>query len=250
VDHDFDTSILKAVAHRPWEMPRAPWVMTQTWRDLLFAHWRVDPEHLRSKIPAVFPLDLFDGEAWMGVVPFRMTNVAPRGVPALPGVSEFPELNVRTYVRVADKPGVYFFSLDAGNSLAVRTARALLNLPYYQAAMNITPTADAFAYRSRRADGAAEFAGTYGPIGKAFAPAAGSLEYFLTERYCLYNVDHRGVPYRLDIHHPIWSLQLAQAELTRNSMAEASGVTLPDRPPVLHFAARQDMVAWAPVRLR
>jgi uncharacterized protein YqjF (DUF2071 family) len=249
VDHDFNTNILKDVAHRPWKMPRSPWVMTQTWRDLLFAHWQLDPRLLQSKIPAAFPLDLFDGVAWVGVVPFRMTNVAPRGVPSLPGVSEFPELNVRTYVRVGDKPGVYFFSLDAGNSLAVRAARALLNLPYYKAAMTVTPAADTFVYRSRRVSGAAEFAGTYGPTGEAFAPVEGSLEYFLTERYCLYNLDHRGRPYRLDIHHPTWSLQPAQAKLMRNTMTEASGLTLPDRSPLLHFAARQDMVAWAPARI-
>jgi uncharacterized protein YqjF (DUF2071 family) len=145
---------------------------------------------------------------------------------------------------------VYFFSLDAANSLGVRAARTLLNLPYYSAAMSVTPTADAFAYQSRRTDGAAEFAGTYGPTGEAFAPSEGSLEYFLTERYCLYNLDHRGRPYRLDIHHPMWSLHPAQAELTRNTMAQASGLALPDRAPLLHFAARQDMVAWARTRLR
>lgn len=250
MDHDFNTSILKDVAHRPWKMPESPWVMTQTWRDLLFAHWPVDSRLLQSKIPAAFPLDLFDGVAWVGVVPFRMTNVAPRGVPSLPGISEFPELNVRTYVRVGDKPGVYFFSLDAANSLAVRAARTLLNLPYYSAAMSVRPTADAFAYQSRRTDGGAEFAGTYGPTGEASSPSEGSLEYFLTERYCLYNLDHRGRPYRLDIHHPMWSLQPAQAEFTRNTMAQASGLALPDRAPLLHFAARQDMVAWARTRLR
>ena len=230
-------------------MPESPWVMTQTWRDLLFAHWRVNAQQLRSKIPPAFPLDTFDGDAWIGVVPFRMTNVSPRGVPSLPGVSEFPELNVRTYVRIADKPGVFFFSLDAANSMAVRTARILLNMPYHKAAMSVTPIADGFVYRSRRADGAAEFAGTYGPTGEPFAPSEGSLEYFLTERYCLYNLDRRGRPYRLDIHHPMWSLQPARAELTRNTMAEASGLTLPDGAPLLHFAARQDMVAWAPARV-
>jgi uncharacterized protein len=250
VDHDFDTSILKEVAHRPWKMPESPWVMTQTWRDLLFAHWRVNPQQLQSKVPATFPLDVFDGDAWIGVVPFRMTNVAPRGVPSLPGIAEFPELNVRTYVRVADKPGVYFFSLDAGNSLAVRAARTLLNLPYFKAAMTIAPVADAFAYQSRRDEDGAEFVATYGPIAERFAPVEGSLEYFLTERYCLYNVDHRGLPYRLDIHHPVWSLQPARADIVRNTMAEASGLRLPDQAPLLHFAQRQDMVGWAPVKLR
>jgi uncharacterized protein YqjF (DUF2071 family) len=250
VDHDFDTGILNEVAHRPWKMPSTPWVMTQTWRDLLFAHWRLDPQVLRAKIPAEFPLDLFDGAAWIGVVPFRMTNVAPRGVPSLPGISEFPELNVRTYVRVGDKPGVYFFSLDAGNTLAVRAARTFLNLPYHKAAMSVTPVAGEFAYESRRAGGGAEFVGTYGPIDDAFTPAAASLEYFLTERYCLYNLDRRGVPYRLDIHHPAWSLQRAKAQLKRNTMTDVCGIRLPAQPPLLHFVRRQDMVAWPPVPIR
>src|SRR3990170_8771136 len=103
-------------------MPAFPWVVTQTWHDLLFAHWPVDPRQLQSKVPGAFPIDLFEGDAWVGIVPFRMTNVAPRGVPSLPWISEFPELNVRTYVRVDDRPGIYFFSLDAGSALAVWTA--------------------------------------------------------------------------------------------------------------------------------
>lgn len=231
-------------------MPESPWVMTQTWRDLLFAHWRVDPQTLRAKIPSEFQLDLFDGEAWIGVVPFRMTNVGPRWLPALPGISEFPELNVRTYVRVGDKPGVYFFSLDAGNSVAVWAARTFLNLPYQKAAMSVTAAAGEFAYESRRSDAsAAEFIATYGPIGEPFEPAAGSLEYFLTERYCLYNLNHRGMPYRLDIHHPAWSLQRAKAQLKRNTMATVCGIVLPDQLPVLHFVRRQDMVGWLPTKL-
>ena len=103
---DFDHAILNATAHRPWPMPSGPWVMSQTWHDLLFAHWPVDKEALRALVPSRFELDLFEGEAWVGVVPFHMTNVAPRFVPALPWVSAFPELNVRTYVRVDGKPGV------------------------------------------------------------------------------------------------------------------------------------------------
>jgi uncharacterized protein YqjF (DUF2071 family) len=243
---DFDTSFLKDAAHRPWKMPESPWLMTQTWRDLLFAHWRIDPQLLRAKVPSQFPLDLFDGDAWIGVVPFRMTNVGPRGLPSLPGVSEFPELNVRTYVRVGDKPGVYFFSLDAGNWLAVQAAQTLLNLPYHRAAMRVRPVDGAVAYESRRLGGVAEFAATYEPDGDAFVPTAGSLESFLTERYCLYNLDRRGVPYRLDIHHPRWSLQPAKAHLTRNTMTDVAGIALPDQLPLLLFARRQDAVAWAP----
>lgn len=244
---DFNKAILEQTAHRPWPMPTSPWVMTQTWHDLLFAHWPVEARELEKAVPPQFPLDLFDGTAWIGVIPFHMTNVAPRGVPSIPWISEFPELNVRTYVRVGDRPGIYFFSLDAGSAVAVKAARTLLNLPYYSAEMTVTPTATGVAYESARTDASAVLIGNYGPTGPPFRAREGSLEYFLTERYCLYNLDYTGRPYRLDIHHPPWPLQLAQARLSTNTMAEASGLSLPERPPVLHFAKRQDMVAWAPV---
>jgi hypothetical protein len=251
VSHDFNRAILHEVAHRPYPVPSSPWVMTQTWHDLLFAHWRVDAEQLRSRVPRQFPLDLFDGEAWLGIVPFHMTNVEPRGLPLHPWISAFPELNVRTYVRVADRPGVYFFSLDAGNALAVRTARAVLNLPYHTASMTVTPEGDAVAYQSRRRNSQedAELRAIYRPTGPPSAPTPGSLEYFLTERYCLYNINHRGEPYRLEIHHPPWPLQPAAADVHRNTMAEANGLTLPTAPPILHFSRRQDMVGWGPTIL-
>jgi uncharacterized protein len=247
VQNDFNRAIVNEVAHRPWPMPDKPWLMTQTWHDLLFAHWPVGPAQLRALVPDAFELDLFDGEAWVGVVPFHMTNVAPRGVPSLPWVSEFPELNVRTYVRAAGRPGVCFFSLDAGSVLAVQVARALWNLPYHQATMSVWQADGRVEYRSvRDADHAAEFNAAYAPAGAVFTAVEGSLEYFLTERYCLYHLDREGHPYRLDIHHPPWPLQPAEAELVRNTMARVSGITLPARPPLLHFAKRQDMVAWAP----
>src|SRR5688500_4712679 len=183
---DFDHSIVESTAHRPWPMPRGPWLMTQTWHDLLFAHWRVDVSELRRAVPPAFDLDLFDGEAWVGVVPFHMTNVGLRATPAVPWISAFPELNVRTYVRVADRPGVYFFSLDAARWLAVAAARTLLNLPYYTADMTLERRGDAVRYESvRRTRPGAQFKATYEPVGGPFAPPAGSIEYFLTERYCL-----------------------------------------------------------------
>jgi uncharacterized protein len=249
-DHDFNRAILEEVAHRPWPMPDAPWVMTQTWHDLLFAHWPVDRPTLRTKVPSEFELDVFDGSGWLGIVPFRMTNVALRGLPALPWVSEFPELNVRTYVRVHDRPGIYFFSLDAGSAVAVQAAKTLLNLPYYFAFIAVTPQADSIEYESRRDNGPsnARLSARYRPDGTPVQAVSGSLEYFLTERYCLYNLDHRGAPYRLEIHHAPWPLQRANAQFTRNTMAAAAGLRLPDERPLLHFSKRQDMVAWAPSR--
>ncbi len=247
---DFNKAILTERAHRPWQMPESPWLMTQTWHDLLFAHWSLDPAELQDRIPSQFALDLYAGRAWIGIVPFHMTNVAPRGVPSLPWVSEFPELNVRTYVRVGDRPGVYFLSLDAGSSAAVLAARTLLNLPYYGASMKVVAGGDGVTYHSRR-DGQtdAELLATYAPDGEPFVATLGSLEYFLTERYCLYNLDHRGVPYRLEIHHPPWPLQPARAQFVRNTMAHVHGIALPGQPSLLHFSKRQDMVAWAPARI-
>jgi uncharacterized protein len=245
--NDFNSAILDEVAHRPWPRPAAPWLMTQTWHDLLFAHWPVDPVLLRAKVPESFDVDLFEDRAWIGVIPFHMTNVSPRGVPSLPWLSEFPELNVRTYVRVGDKAGVYFFSLDAGSALAVTAARTLLNLPYHRAEMTVERSGSGIIYHSARSDGSnAHFDAVYEPTGTPFQPSVGTLEYFLTERYCLYHRDHRGAPYRLNIHHAPWLLQQADARIGVNTMCESNGLPSPGISPVLHFAKRQDMVAWAP----
>jgi uncharacterized protein YqjF (DUF2071 family) len=223
--------------------------MTQTWHDLLFAHWPVPPRAIAAMIPPEFELDLFDGRAWIGVVPFYMTNVAPRGAPALPWLSEFAELNLRTYVRVRDKPGVYFFSLDAASRLAVGTAWLLLGLPYFSAKMEVSRSEHGVSYRSTRRDApAAEFVANYRPVGSVFNATPGTLSYFLTERYCLY-ARHLRRPYRLEIHHLPWPLQPAEAEFERNTMASAAGIALTETSPVLHFARRQDMVAWPPAAL-
>lgn len=246
---DFDYGVLHATGHRPWPIPSGPWVMTQTWHELLFAHWAVDAAQLAALVPAVFRIDRFEGQAWLGVVPFRMSNVGPRGMPALPFVSAFPELNVRTYVRVGGKPGVLFFSLDAGSTVAAATARVLLRLPYFRARMAVESVDGWIRYNSNRARGTARFEGRFRPAGAPRPPAAGSLEHFLTERYCLYALDHFSRPYRLDIHHAPWPLQPAEADIAVNTMADAAGLRVPAVAPLLHYAHRLDVVAWAPRRL-
>jgi uncharacterized protein YqjF (DUF2071 family) len=243
----FDRTIVGKIEHRPWPMPAAPWLMTQTWNNLLFAHWPVEASELRGLVPPAFELERFDGEAWLGVVPFSMSNVGLRGAPSL---RPFPELNVRTYVRVADRPGVYFFSLDAGHRLAVAAARTFLNLPYFLADMSAYVDRDRVSYRCTRRAGRAVFEAEYRPEGASFTPSSGSLEYFLTERYCLYHSTGRGLPYRLEIHHPAWSLQPARAEVGTNTIAAASGVRIDGPPALLHFAERQDVIAWGPTYLR
>ena len=245
----FDPALDQA-GHRPWDLPDRPWLLKQSWHDLLFAHWPVNDRLLRPLVPAAFDVDRFDGRAWLGIVPFTMRHVAPRGVPALPWLSAFPELNVRTYVSPRDgKRGVYFFSLDAARLFAVLGARAMLRLPYFPAAMRATPRGAAMHYTSRRRGSAIGFEATYEPSGDPFVPARGTLEFFLTERYCLYHLDHLGRPSRIEIHHAPWQLQPARAEIVRNTMTDKLGIPLRE-PPLLHFAKRQDAVAWWPKPVR
>lgn len=251
MQHDFPSDLLDRVAHRPWPVPSGPWIMTQSWHDLLFAHWPVDARALREKIPPGFDLDLFDGQAWIGVIPFHMTNVAPRGVPAIPYVSAFNELNVRTYVTMDDKPGIYFFSLDADSRVAVTAARTLFKLPYYVAEMAHDTRDGEVTYCSRRTSGhePAEWRGRYRATGSARPAERGTLDYFLTERYCLYTVDEEFRAYRLEIHHPAWPLQPAEAEIEIDTMVDAAGLRRAAVAPLLHFAKRQDMLAWPLARI-
>jgi uncharacterized protein YqjF (DUF2071 family) len=180
-----------------------------------------------------------------------MTGVRLRGTPSLPWLSSFPELNVRTYVTCGGKPGVWFFSLDAGNSLAVAIARAWFHLPYFRAQMICTETDGWIQYQSERTHRGAptgSLKGRYRPVGEVLSPRRGTLEYFLTERYCLYTSDGHAQIIRGEIHHPPWLLQRAEAEFSRNSMTESLGIP-PIPRPLLHFARRQDVLIWPPRRL-
>jgi hypothetical protein len=226
-------------------MAEGPWIQGQTWRDLLFAHWSVPVEALRRAVPAELPIDTFDGRAWVGITPFEVTGLRAVGTPPLPGLSRFPETNVRTYTTVGGKPGVHFFSLDAASAAAVAGARLLYRLPYFRARMDIERAHGEVRYRTRRVDGRAELAARYRADGPPFHAQPGTLEHFLTERYRLYTVDTRGRMLCADIHHAPWPLQPAVGEIERNTMVAAKGIELPGEP-LLHFAARQDVLIWPP----
>lgn len=226
--------------------------MRQRWHDLLFAHWPLPPDALRPLIPPSLQLDRFDGAAWLGVVPFRMSGIRPRLGLALPWLSAFPEINVRTYVLRDGKPGVWFFSLDAANPIAVRLARSIFSLPYYRARMTCLEQDGAIAVRSvrtHRGAAPAEFHARYAAIGPAIADERGSLTEWLTARYCLYAADRRGDIWRTEIDHRPWPLQPARAHIRVNTLARAAGITLPDVPPLLHVARRLDVRVWRPRRL-
>jgi uncharacterized protein YqjF (DUF2071 family) len=240
------------VAHRPYPLPARPWIMGMRWHDLLFMHWPVPREALRPLIPAALKLDAFDGQCWIGVVPFRMSGVRARWTPPLPWLSAFLELNVRTYVTADGKPGVWFFSLDAANPVAVRGARWSYHLPYFDARMTLTRDGDWIDYTSRRTHrGAAEaqFAARYRPTGPEYLSRPGTLEHWLTERYCLYAAKDDRHVYRGEIHHAQWPLRSAEADVRVNGMTDWLGITLPDCPPLLHFAGYLDVVGWWPERI-
>lgn len=231
--------------------PRQPWVMRMRWTDLLFAHWRMDPAVLRPLVPPDLDLDTFDGQAWLGIVPFRMEDVAPRGLPAVPRLSAFPELNVRTYVTHHGVAGVWFLSLDAASPLTVIGARRWFHLPYVHASMAAERDGDEVVYHSQRRDRsvpAATFRAHYAPTGPVEIAAAGSLEAFLTARDRLFALDRSGRVIRSEIRHAPWPLQPASATLEVASMTAAHGLVLPDEAPHLRFARRVDVRAWWPRR--
>ncbi len=244
-------SILFATPHRPWPAPMAPWIMTQRWNDLLFLHYALAPEIVRPLVPDVLTLDTYQQRAWVSVTPFWINHLRPPGIPSLPWLSHFAEVNVRTYVTRDGKPGVFFFSLDASHLSAVWGARMFYRLPYWQAAMKLKGSGGArIEYVSKRQHGPkpAELRCSYGPNSPTFRARPGSLEHFLSERYCLYAASRKRL-YRGEIHHLPWELQEAKVELAENSMAQPAGVSLSPQADLAYFARELKVLFWAPERL-
>lgn len=219
------------------------------WEDLLFAHWRVAAEALRPLIPSAFEVETFDGSAWLGIVPFRMARVHPRLLPPVGIVSDFPEINVRTYVRVGDRAGVWFLSLDADDRIAVALGRGVFRLPYHRAKMTVEVGSDDWIdYRSeRRADPGARFSARFRPA-PARAPPADALTEWLTRRDGLWTLDRHGQPLWGGIRHAAWPLEAAEAEISDVSIALSEGLTIEGPPAHLAFSRTVDVVGWRPVR--
>jgi uncharacterized protein YqjF (DUF2071 family) len=214
--------------------------MRQSWVDLMFAHWRVAPELLAPLVPAPLELETFDGTAWLGVAPFVVTELRPRLLPPLPGLAAFREANVRTYVRFRDRPGVLFLTLEASSRAAVTAARLVYRLPYHHARMGGSRSGDWVRHASDREG--LHVAARFAPGGPHAVSGRGTLEEFLVERYCLYT-SSAGLVWRSDIDHPPWRL----APAAEGSSIEArlpAPLTDLSGPPLLHVAARQDVLVW------
>jgi uncharacterized protein YqjF (DUF2071 family) len=231
--------------------------MAQRWNELLFAHWPVAANAIAPLLPSGLEVDIFDGQAWIGVVPFWMDRVRTRTIGeatiSIPGTTSFPELNLRTYVRSKKTGlrGVYFFSLDAASVLAVIGARTLFHLPYFLAHMkSITDTKGCIQYASTRmlTRKTVQFRADYKGLGRpanASPSVAGSVEHFLTERYCLFT-SSGGRLLVGHIHHLPWPLEAAEAEIELNDLPRVHGLTLPNpkRAPLLHFSRELEVYIW------
>ena len=244
-------SALTNTAHRPWALPPGPWKWRQTWGDVLFAHWPVPANILRPFVPSQLEIQEFKGTSWVGIVPFQMSGVMKRPLPDLPYFSRFPELNLRLYVEFDGKAGVWFLSLDASNAFAVWAARRLFHLPYHHAKMSLMNESGEYRFTSRRLDSPKYllFNAQYRPTGAASVASVGSLEHWLTERYCLYAQSPKGHLFRADVHHKQWELYPAEAEIYQNQLTTPFGFELSGKPALLHFSHDIDVIAWSPEQI-
>ena len=231
-----------AARERPSGMP----VMHQDWHKLLFLHWEMPIAAIRPLMPERLSIDTFDGKAWISVTPLTITGVRPPYLPAVPYFSWLYELNVRTYVYLDGVPGVWFFSLDANNSLAVLGARVFFSLPYVYARIMCKSESRDVNFTSQREEAKAKFASSW-TIGEDL-PAAepGSLDFFLVERYCLYAESNRKI-YRCRINHKPWPLQKAlDLKVSELGVVTAVGLPAPVGEPKLHCGGPVEVDVWAP----
>lgn len=219
---------------------------TQRWRDLLFVHWAVDERTLRAAVPTELELDSFGGRYYVGVVPFLMRDIRAAWMPGFSAMN-FLETNLRTYVIFDGRPGVWFFSLEASNRLAVAVARAVWKLPYHHATMHAARDEDRVQYDSVRRDGSKAGLSVDFEIGAALGPSEpGTLEHFLLERYLLFSKRGERV-YEGQVHHPPYPAREAQVLSMTESLVELAGISkLPDAEPLVHYSEGVEVEVFGP----
>jgi uncharacterized protein len=230
-----------AMRKRPAGSP----ILFQSWHKLLFLHWAIPESALRPHLPDRLAIDTFDGKAWVGLAPFTIRDARPIFTPSIPWLSHFHEINVRTYVSLDGVPGVWFFSLDANNLIAVKVARTIFHLPYQTARITLEQQDKTIHYACTRKEPGppAEFNGTWNISDDLPPTQPGSLAFFLTERYCFY-AEHGGRLYRSRIHHEPWPLQAASVSSLRSTMIESDGLPAPVGEPLLHCGGPVHVEVW------
>lgn len=241
--------LLQKIDHRPWPPPEEPWVQKEAWCNILFAHWRVAPEALGPLVPAQLELDLWDGSAWVGITPFCMTDVRPRGLPPVPGFSTFPQVDLRTYVRHAGRPGVFYIELQAPSELAVWGARTFYHMAYSSCEVHGEIDGDRITVRSRRESEGEPvlWNSTHWPASGEFEPRPGTIEEFLIDRWTMFTVDTKQKLHRVEIHRLPWPITAAEVEIRSNTLARAHGLDLEAKPESLYCSRGVETLIWPPV---
>jgi len=233
----------------PTRRPEGRVAQRQSWLDLSFLHWRIPVEVLRPLVPAALEIDTYEGDAFIGVVPFTMTGVRPLWAPPVPGISNFHETNVRTYVHLeGSEPGVWFFSLEAASRVAVTIARTFWHLPYHHARMTLDKGPDGIRYASGRRSPPpvpAVCNVTCRPLSAPAPAVPGTLEHFLAERYVLYADAGDGALRRGRVHHAPYPLQTAEVTSWEESLLAAAGIERPAGEPFAHYASGVDVEIFA-----
>lgn len=233
-------------------MPKTRWALTQRWNDLLFAHWPIPAAAIAGRLPEGLVVDTIEGSAWISIVPFWMDAVKFTDFPFLPRMSSYPELHMRTYVRerYTNARGIFFFSLEAARVAAVVLERLIHQLPYHWARIRLEHREDRECrYQSERllTKQPVRFKARYrglGPTRRLASRPQGTLEHFLTERYCLFTANSHGRLLRGEIHHAPWPLEEAEAEIELNDLPAVNGISLPDTKPLLHYSRELVVYMW------
>lgn len=236
--------LIKDIAHRPYPLPSKKWIMKQVWNDVLFLHWRVPSEALHPYIPPPLQIDTFEGDAWIGIIAFKMEGIYFRGLSAISVVPTFFEINVRTYVRYNGKPGVYFLSLDVNDWASLNIAKRWYRLPYHRAKLSIENAQQTIHYKSSRLQGKAAFTGICKTTPDVYLPEEGTLDHWLTERYCLYAADQRRNIFCGDIHHRPWPLQKSEINIRNNTLFTPFRLDLPMSRPIVYFSKGLEALMW------
>ena len=239
--------MMKKQDHRSWPVPSKNWIMRQTWKNVFFAHWPILPERLRSSIPSSLDIDTYQQMAWLGVVIFEIEGIYFRGLSPISVVFRFPEVNLRTYVQHKGKPGVFFLSLDVGNWASLAISKRWYHLPYCKAKISYRKEGNTFhcqSVRNGNSNNPITFKGSFTTDLRSYFPEEGTIDHWLTERYCLYSLDRKGNIYCGDIHHKPWSLQKAQAVLSNNTLPAPFGIDISEDEPILHFSKGLDALFW------
>lgn len=240
-------SFINDIVHRSYPLPSKNWIMRQNWNNLLFLHWPISPKKLQPFIPSPLQIDVFERNAWIGIIFFCIDGIYPRGFSFKSLTPKFAELNVRTYVRLNGKPGVYFLSLDVSDWASYTIAKRWYRLPYHPAITSLHKEEQSYhceCIRKGLTNKPITFKGKYKPISEVFFPHVGTLDHWLTERYCLFSTNNGIDIYCGEIHHHPWQLQLAEVEISENTMFSPFQWDFSDVKPISHYSEGMDTLFW------